>query len=132
MTTFFWREMKMKRYAALSCLFGFLMNMWTPLSAQRPTPTSSKPATQPAKNQTKQTIPLVFDDLNNFTVKGLPASADLPKDGNPDQAAILMARRISKFDKDSLPTLLTALQAAGFAIVDKNRKVLLPPLGDGK
>src|SRR5438132_8882368 len=124
--------MKMKKSAALSCMFGFLMNLWTPLLAQRPTPTPSKPPTQPAKNQTKKTIPLAFDDLNDFIDKGLPAPADLPKDGNPDQAAILMARKISKLDKGSLPTLLTALQAAGFAIVDKNRKVLLPPLGDGK
>lgn len=101
-----------------------------PLLAQRRAP--AKSPQQTAKTQAKKTIPLVFDELNDFAAKGLPDSGDLPKEGNLDQAAIIMARRISKLDKDSLPMLLTALQTAGFAIVDENHKVLRRPLGDGK
>src|ERR1035437_3335322 len=122
----------MKRYFALLCLYCFLTNLLMPISGQRPRPTPSKTATQTTRTQATKTIPLAFDDLNDFAEKGLPAAAPLPTSGNMDQAAILMARKISNLDRDSLPTLLTALQAAGFAIVDKNRKVLLPPSGDGK
>lgn len=124
--------MKIKPTLALFCLFGFLMNLWMPVSAQRQAPTPAKTPTQPTKTQATKTFPLVFDDLNDFVAKGLPDSGDLPKEGNLDQAAAIMAKQISRLDKDSLPMLLTALQTAGFAVVDENRKVLRKPLGDGK
>ncbi|MGZ8558729.1 MAG: hypothetical protein ACXWWC_10360, partial [Chitinophagaceae bacterium] len=44
----------------------------------------------------------------------------------------IMAQMISRSDEQSLPVLLTALQTAGFTIIDENRKVLRNPLGDGK
>lgn len=75
-------------------------------------------------------IPIVFDDLNEFPKKGLPSAAPLPF-GNVDHAAAVMAKQILRSDSGSLPVLLTALQAAGFTVIDKNGKVLLKP-ADGK
>ncbi len=92
-----------------------------PLITDKPSQTSILP---PAK-----TVPLVFD-LNDFVTKGLPASAALPS-GNVDQVAATMARQILKSDEQSLPVLLTALQAAGFTVIDETEKVLLRP-ADGK
>jgi hypothetical protein len=83
---------------------------------------------QPSKDKVFQ---LKFDNLNDFILKGLPAAAELPV-GDIDEQAITMARVISKFDETSLPMLLTALQTAGFFIIDENRKILKKPLKDGK
>jgi hypothetical protein len=114
----------------------------TPVATPKPqataTPTSKSTSTSKkiiassltTKTQDPKTIPIVFDGLNDFVANGLPASGQLPT-GNLDQAAALMARTISKSDGASLPTLLAALQTAGFSIVDENRKVLLRPAGGG-
>lgn len=72
------------------------------------------------------TTPIVFDSLNEFPKKGLPSAAPLPS-GNVDHAAAVMAKQILRSDSRSLPVLLTALQAAGFTVIDKNGKVLLRP-----
>ncbi len=88
--------------------------------------TTSQPGIAPGK-----TVPLSFGSLNDFAGKGLPEPAALPTQ-NLDAAAILMARQISKFDNSSLPTLLAALQAAGFAIIDEKHNILRRPSGDGK
>lgn len=83
-----------------------------------------------AKTQTTKSIQLTFDNLNDFVAKGLPPSAALPIE-DLDLAAVMMAQQISKSDEQSLPILLTALQTAGFTIIDENGKVLLKP-ADGK
>ena len=96
----------------------------------------SKVATTPAqlplnRPATARSAVLTFDSLNDFVAKGLPSPAPAPT-GSLDLAAIIMARQISRLDENSLPVLLTALQTAGFSIIDENRKVLMKPLGDGK
>jgi hypothetical protein len=84
-----------------------------------------------ARPQTTKSIQIAFDNLNEFVAKGLPSSAALPTE-NLDQAAMIMAQQISKSDENSLPVLLTALQTAGFTIIDENGKVLRKHLGEGK
>ena len=79
---------------------------------------------------TGRAVPLVFD-LNDFAKKGLPPSAALPME-DLDQAAVTMAQLISRSDDHALPVLLTALQTAGFTVIDEKRNVLQKPLGDGK
>lgn len=88
------------------------------------------PITPASGAQTQKPIELTFDNLNDFVVKGLPASAVLPS-GTIDQVAAFAAKQISRSDDGSLPILLPALQAAGFTIIDKNGKVLFKP-ADGK
>ena len=83
------------------------------------------PATLPA-TQKSRPIPLTFNNLNDFADKGLPASASLPF-GHVDHVAAVMAQQILKADEQSLPVLLTALQAAGFSVIDENQTVLLKP-----
>lgn len=70
------------------------------------------------------------DLWDDFVKKGLPAAADLPP-GNIDRQAASLARDISWADEQSLPALLTALQIAGFSIVDEKRTVLRKPLDGG-
>ncbi|MEQ1603490.1 MAG: hypothetical protein ABL999_01325 [Pyrinomonadaceae bacterium] len=82
------------------------------------------PAVPPQGEETS--IPVVFDSLNDFPKKGLPSAAPLPF-GNLDHAAAIMAQQILRSDAKSLPVLLTALQASGFTVIDKNGKVLLRP-----
>ncbi len=79
-----------------------------------------------AKTQPSKSFPLTFDNLNDFVEKGLPDSAPLPF-GNIDHVAAVMAQQISKGDEKSLPMLLTALQVAGFTVINENGKVLLQP-----
>jgi hypothetical protein len=77
-----------------------------------------------------QTVLGQMDIWDNFVEKGLPASADLPKD-NLDRAAESMAKQISQSDGQSLSVLLAALQTAGFSIIDEKRTVLRKPSGGG-
>ncbi|GEM_PF-5509834 len=106
----------------------------TPLPAVTPTAPESVNAEAeaatalmlPAVPPRNEAIPIVFDSLNDFPKKGLPSAAPLPF-GNVDHAAAVMATQILRSDSRSLPVLLTALQAAGFTVIDKNGKVLLRP-----
>lgn len=102
-------------------------------SVTQPTPivSATPPASPMIKNRSSKSIQLAFDNLNNFVEKGLPLSAALPIE-DLDLAAVMMAQQISKSDENSLPILLTALQTAGFTIIDENGKVLRKPSGDGK
>ena len=101
-------------------------------STQLPSVVLMTPGTLPViKNKTTKSIQLSFDNLNDFVAKGLPLSASLPIE-DIDLAAMMMAKQISKSDENSLPVLLTALQTAGFTIIDENRKVLRKPLGVGR
>ena len=95
------------------------------------TPGQKLAISQPINTVPGKTVPLSFGSLNDFAKKGLPEPAALPAQ-NLDVAAMIMARQISKFDNSSLPTLLTALQAAGFAIVDEKHNILRRPMGDGR
>ncbi len=124
--------MKSLRLIVYVCpVIAVLLGTAMPSLSQRPTKTPPKVLSPTAKTPTAKTIPLAFDNLNDFIAKGLPAPAVLPAE-NLDLAAILMARQISKSDEKSLPILITALQTAGFTIIDENGKVLQKPLGDGK
>lgn len=98
--------------------------------AQSPIKPKAK-ATVQTKELSTKTFSLTFDKLNNFVVKGLPEPA-FPDEGDMDFKAVMMAKKILKLDSNSLPVLITALQTAGFFIIDENRKILRYPLGDGK
>jgi hypothetical protein len=109
-----------------------IVTMPTPTNLPVTEPTTIDPATLPTvKHQPSKSIQLGFDNLNNFVEKGLPPSADFPID-DLDLAAVMMAQQISKSDENSLPILLTALQTAGFTIIDETGKVLRTPIGEGK
>ncbi len=133
--------MKSKTLIVVVCLLVLLGGAGVLLLARRHTssaaagsqasPSQQTGSTQSAPTQWTATAPLVFDSLNDFPVKGLPPSAPVPP-GSPDQVAMILAWKISKGGDDSLPSLLTALQAAGFTIMDGNGKVLRTASGDGK
>ena len=109
----------------------------TPTIATTPNPTVStttestsitlmSPEPPPTKSQTSKSYPLTFDNLNDFVEKGLPNPAPVSF-GNIDHVAVVMAQQISKSDEKSLPVLLTALQVAGFSVINENGKILLQP-----
>ena len=93
-------------------------------------PNTSTPLST-VKTQTTKSIQLTFDNLNDFVEKGLPDPA-LAGTSDMDFKAVMMAQKILKLDSNSLPVLITALQTAGFFIIDENRKILRKPPGDGK
>ena len=106
----------------------------TPITSPSIQPTPIIPTTSTVaikNNSTPKSIQLAFDNLNSFVEKGLPPSAEQPIE-DLDLAAIVMAQQISKSNEQSLPILLTALQTAGFTIIDETGKVLRKPAGDGK
>lgn len=99
----------------------------TPTPSTLPTPlTSSRPARTDVRS-----AQLAMSRLNEFPKKGLPAAASIPTE-NLDLAAITMARLISARGEQALPTLLAALQTAGFTVLDSKGKVLLKPVGMGQ
>lgn len=64
--------------------------------------------------------------VEDFPEKGLPEPANLGQ--KPSSAlAVQTARRILKYDENSLAVLTAALQKAGFHIVDKDLKILFKP-----
>lgn len=77
-----------------------------------------------------QTVFGQTDISEDFIAKGLPASADLTT-GDLDKAAESMAQQIAKSGGQSLSVLLTALQIAGFSIIDEKGTVLRKPPGGG-
>lgn len=72
------------------------------------------------------------DDFeNDFAEKGLPEPGIIGF--NPTaQLAKPIAAKISRYDEESLPLLIAALQKAGFYIIDQNQKTLYAPTyGEG-
>lgn len=124
--------MKFFGNAAVLFLIFLLLVSYVPVMTQRPKPAPQRNTPLVAKTPALKKFPLIFDELDDFVAKGLPAAANVPDQQNPDAAAIILAAQISKYDKNSLPLLLNALQLCGFTIVDENRKVLRVPPGDGK
>src|ERR1700704_4597065 len=97
----------------------------------QPTVKPNTKSTTPVKEPSIKKYSLTFDKLNDFVEKGLPESAE-PDGGDMDFKAVMMARKILKLDSNSLPLLITALQTAGFFIMDENKKILRKPLGNSK
>ncbi len=64
--------------------------------------------------------------LDNFSEKGLPEAYIIGKNRS-DELAEWLAKEISKYDNESLPVLIAALQKAGFYIIDQNQKILYKP-----
>jgi hypothetical protein len=66
------------------------------------------------------------DPLSSFPDKGLPEPAVL---GLRPSAALAKsaAARILRYDEESLPVLIAALQKGGFHIIDANQKILFRP-----
>lgn len=94
-------------------------------TAQRPIlPISSLPVPEEAPESDS-------DPLSDFPEKGLPPATVFGP--NPSiESGIEAARRVMKFDDDSLPMLMAALQKGGFTIIDTNGKPLyLPRSGPG-
>src|SRR3954470_2015623 len=98
----------------------------TSIIAQPAAKPSTKSAT-PLKEPSIKRYSLTFDKLNDFVEKGLPEPAALEV-GDMDFKAVMMAKKILKLDSNSLPVLITALQTAGFFVIDENRKILRKPL----
>ncbi len=106
---------------ALVSLF-FVAPIYTP--AQKPFRTS-------APEIATVEYPESDDPVVNFPKKGLPEIAILGQSPSPELAA-RVARDISKYDDDSLPLLMAAIQKAGFYIIDKDQRTLYRPIsGDG-
>ncbi|MHB1006784.1 MAG: hypothetical protein ACYC3S_14240 [Chloroflexota bacterium] len=79
-------------------------------------PASSKPAF----GQTKP------DTAVDTLIAPLPAQSPMPQ-GSPDQAAATLAGLVLKGGEETMPALLTALQAAGFGVRGSDGALLLKP-----
>jgi hypothetical protein len=56
----------------------------------------------------------------------LPAPLKMPQ-GSPDARAAALAKEVLAVGKSALPALLTAMQAAGFGVIETDRRVLVEP-----
>ncbi len=112
----------MKKSIAILLLVAFSVNV---LLAQR-----TRPGVQGVYSP-KVEILESTDPADTFAEKGLPQPKIIGE--NPsDKLAAELARDISKYDDDSLPTLMGTLQKARFYIIDENQKELYRPIyGDG-
>ncbi len=112
------------RYLVLIAVLGFFIIAPVSYYGQRSVKSTS---TEPAVVE----YPESDDPVVNFPKKGLPEIAILGQSPSPELAARL-ARDISKYDDDSLPLLMAAIQKAGFYIIDKDQRTLYRPIsGDG-
>lgn len=66
------------------------------------------------------------NSMDNFSKKGLP-EAYIIGQNRSDELAVWLAQEISKYNKESLPIMMAALQKVGFYIIDQNQKVLYKP-----
>lgn len=96
-----------------------------------PPPPSIPTNVPPMRPASERSLQLAFEQLNDFASNGLPAAEPIPTN-DPDIAAISMARLVSARGEKSLTVLLAALQMAGFTVIDKDRKILLQPVGKGQ
>ncbi|MEZ5308954.1 MAG: hypothetical protein R2684_17550, partial [Pyrinomonadaceae bacterium] len=95
-------------------------------SQRRPAP---KPPTAKPKiaEPDVQTTKIEIDDpLNDYVEKGLPESSAINL-VFPDKAVVEAAKKIEAFDDESLPTLLAAIRASGFALMNRDRKIISLP-----
>ena len=80
----------------------------------------------------EKSVPVkIIDQANDFKEKGLPEPAIIA-DGRSDESAAKIAKRLSKYEDDSLSYLIATLQKAGFYIIDENQKILYQPTVDFK
>lgn len=97
-----------------------------PAAPPRPAiPAKARPAVKNFDPNTVEQIEMK-DSANGFAEKGLPEPEDF---GGPpsDRFASAIARRISNYDEDTLPLLITALQRTGFHIINRDRKTIYQP-----
>lgn len=109
----------MKKYFAASCLIFLLANADFFSQPPRRLPLSAVP---PEKVEIDNASAPEF----TFAEKGLPEPTIIG--ANPSDAlAAMYAKEISKYDERSLSMLMSALQKAGFFIMDQNGKMLYTP-----
>ncbi len=108
----------MKRISTLTLVF-LIFAACNSTFAQRQI--TNTPPPEPKLEMVESTNP-----LDNFSIKGLPEAYIIGKNRS-DELAEWLAKEISKYDKESLPKLIAALQKAGFYIIDQNQKILYKP-----
>lgn len=91
---------------------------------KRPMPRTTAPVSKYNPDKTEQ---LTADDTaNDFADKGLPEPRDFG--GEPNQGfAAAAAKKLSNYEEDNLPLLITTLQRAGFYIINDKQKILYQP-----
>ncbi|MCW5962120.1 MAG: hypothetical protein KIS76_18315 [Pyrinomonadaceae bacterium] len=111
----------------ISALLVFILVQSTIIFAQKPSRTAPKitsPVSKFDPDKTDESKP--EDSANDFAASGLPAPEDFG--GAPNDAlAAALAKRLTDYDEDNLPLLITTLQRAGFFIINENQKVLYQP-----
>lgn len=90
----------------------------------RSTPKITAPVSKFNRDVTEESKP--DDTANDFAASGLPAPKDFGGAPNDALAAVL-AKKITNYDEDNLPILITMLQRAGFFIINRDNKVLYQP-----
>ncbi|MBC7797920.1 MAG: hypothetical protein H7Z37_13695 [Pyrinomonadaceae bacterium] len=115
----------LKKICSFTLLFVFAFNnLIFAQTKPRPTPKITSPVSKVNLDTTEETKP--DDSANDFAESGLPAPKDFG--GAPNDAlAAALAKQITNYDQDNLPLLITALQRAGFFIINKDNKVLYQP-----
>lgn len=115
----------LKKFAVYSLLFVFVFNSLAAAQIRnRPAPRVTAPVSKFDPDKTSEGKP--DDSANDFTEKGLPAPDDFGGAAN-DELAAELAKKLTNYEEDNLPLLITALQRAGFYIINENQKVLYQP-----
>jgi hypothetical protein len=107
----------MKKLISILLLVAFSANI---LFAQRP-----RPGVPAVYKPTVEKLE-ISDAANDFGEKGLP-EPEIIGSNLSAKLAVSLAQEISKYDENSLPLLMAALQKAGFYIIDENQKILYKP-----
>lgn len=108
----------MKQNSTIFIIFLIFANA-AAIFAQRPI--TNTPPAEPKLELIESTNP-----MDTFSKKGLPAAYIIGQNRS-DELAEWLAKEISKYDKESLPIMIAALQKAGFYIIDQNQKILYKP-----
>ncbi|HLM59575.1 MAG TPA: hypothetical protein VK308_02110, partial [Pyrinomonadaceae bacterium] len=84
---------------------------------------ATNPKTVPAEQIVSETNAVMSAAWNSGT---LPAPLALPE-GNIDEIAAILARKVAAKNEESIPALIAALQLAGFFITDKSGEFIVTP-----
>lgn len=115
-----WLKTKYIAMKQLSIIFLIVLAFANIAFAQRnPNATSPPPPAKVVEVESPNPLEL-------FSKKGLPEPYIIGNNRS-DELAEWLATEIMKFDEQSLPILMAALQKTGFYIMDKNQKILYKP-----
>lgn len=115
----------MKKSVSFALLLVFVFHSLAAAQIRnRPAPRVTAPVSKFDPDKTSAGKP--DDTANDFAEKGLPPPDDYGGAPN-DELAAALARELSDYEKDNLPLLMTALQRAGFFIINDKQKTLYQP-----